>query len=244
MGKTKISWANYTFNPWWGCVKVSSECDHCYAAEFSHRLGFKIWGKGSDRRFFSDEYWRQPEIWNRQAEKAGESRRVFAGSMCDLFEDAPMNWERSRLVSLIDRTLWLDWILLTKRPQNIGKMLPADWAPSNVWLGTTCGLPGSWWRVAELRKQAAAVRFLSCEPLLEDLRSVSLEGIHWVIAGAESGRGARPMQVDWVRRLRDQCQEQGVAFFYKQEIIHGIVVETPELDGRQWMEYPRPASRG
>jgi protein gp37 len=287
MKETKIEWCNHTFNPWWGCVKVAPECDHCYADTFAKRVGFSetgsqfpIWGKGTARRFFGDEYWAQPYKWDRAAKKAGERRRVFCGSMCDVMEEHPdLGPWREKLWKLIESAPNLDWLLLTKRPQNYKRFLPANWdtAPwRNVWLGTTCGHPDSLWRVAELLKTPAAVRFLSCEPLLaplnlerqlllcrhwktedslphapwcpEDpgkywLKPQALRGINqhipdWIIAGAESGPGARPCEEQWVRSLKDQCVSAGVPFFYKQAAVNGRKIPTPELDGRRWVEFP------
>lgn len=246
---TKISWADHTFSPWWGCVKVSPECDHCYADSFDHRLGGGHWGKESPRRFFGDEHWRAPERWNRAAGVCGVRKRVFCASMSDVFEDRPDLIEpRERLMGLIGRTPNLDWLLLTKRPQNIGKMLPGAWrdAPQpNIWLGTTCGIQKSRWRVRELIKHPAAVHFVSAEPLLGPLVfGQELLEVDWVITGAESGHGARGCNLDWVRRLRDDCQATSTAFFFKQNVIKGIKIETPELDGRKWMEFPAQARQG
>lgn len=177
---TKIEWTDHTFNPWWGCTKVSPACDNCYAESFAKRVGysetgggFPIWGKDAGRRFFSDSHWTEPVAWDRKAEKAGERRRVFCGSMCDVMEDrGDLDPHRERLYGLIDATPSLDWLLLTKRPQNFRRLLPKAWLDHprpNVWLMTTVESPGYLWRVRELVNTPAVVHGLSCEPLLAPL---------------------------------------------------------------------------
>src|SRR5687767_5634241 len=124
---SRIEWTHHTFNPWWGCVKVSPACAHCYAESWAHRLGAKLWGRDAPRRFFNDEHWKHPIRWNSEAERAGVRRRVFCASMSDVFEiRAELNPWRAKLWPLIERTPWLDWLLLTKRPQNIQRMAPWD----------------------------------------------------------------------------------------------------------------------
>ena len=174
MGKeTSISWTDATFNPWWGCQKVSAGCTHCYAETFSHRLGQDIWGPPSttSRRLFDDKHWAEPVRWNKAAEKAGVRRRVFCASMADVFEDHPqVVAPRERLWTLIEQTPMLDWQLLTKRPENMLGMLPAAWLAEprpNVWLGTTVeNQAAASARVHTLLLTPAAVRFLSVEPML------------------------------------------------------------------------------
>jgi protein gp37 len=265
---SKIEWTDHTFNPWWGCARVSPGCQHCYAESFAKRYGHDVWGKNGARRFFGDKHWSEPVKWNAKAEAEGVRRRVFCASMADVFEDHPaLPDQRDRLWDLIGRTPWLDWLLLTKRPENVAAMVPGghDW-PANVWPGTTVEdqeraslrVPvflGATW--------GATVRFLSCEPLLGPLDlTASLgwrgargcladdpdvrqwgalcgAGIDWVICGGESGRGARPMNPDWARSLRDQCVAAGVPFFFKQwgeylpEERAGAVVELDRLAPNQ-----------
>ena len=238
---SKIEWTDHTFNPWWGCVKVSDGCRECYAETFSKRVGHNVWGPAATtpRRFFGDARWREPLRWNADAEKAGERARVFCASMADVFEDHPeVGPHRERLFSLMAETLWLDWLLLTKRPENIMRMVPESWQggfPPNVWMGTsTEHQAAADERIPHLLAVPAAVRFLSAEPLLGpiDLTKFqpfcrSLDGfraargilggtVDWVIAGGESGPKARPMHPDWARSLRDQCISAGVAFHFKQ----------------------------
>lgn len=232
MGKNSgIEWTHHTFNPWWGCVKVSPACTHCYAESWAKRVGSQVWGIKSPRRFFSENHWKQPISWNREAEVRGERRRVFCASMADVFEDRrDLDAWRDRLWDLVAKTPWLDWLLLTKRPEHASGMTPwhGQW-PDNVWVGTT--VESQEWadkRVPVLARIPAVVRFLSCEPMLGpislcrwlpnggEVKGSSEQAIHWVIAGGESGRGARPMHPAWVRDLRDQCVMAGVAFHFKQ----------------------------
>jgi len=198
MGKeTEIAWTDHTFNPWWGCTRVSPECEHCYAETFAKRTGHAVWGVLSERRFFADKHWNEPVKWNAAAEKAGERRRVFCASMSDVFEDRDDLLEaRARLAVLVGATPHLDWLLLTKRPQHARRLwtiacgdglhkgcvcgqhgrseLCGDistatgvWA-GNIWLGTTAGdQKRADERIPHLLATPAQVRFLSCEPLLE-----------------------------------------------------------------------------
>lgn len=182
MGKeTAISWTHSTFNPWWGCEKVSPACDHCYAERDSKRYGFKVWGEGAPRRFFGDDHWQKPVQWNAHANRLGQRRRVFCASMADVFENYRGSIEikremietRARLWRLIENTPMLDWLLLTKRPHNIMMMTPGTWQqgfPVNVWVGTTTETQ-QWFdvRVPFLLRVPAVVRFISYEPALGPL---------------------------------------------------------------------------
>jgi protein gp37 len=234
-----IEWTHHTFNPWWGCFKVSPACDHCYAEKWAKRFGMNVWGKGSERRFFGDTHWREPLKWNHEAGKAGERRRVFCGSMCDVMEDAPGLQEirEAKLYPLIEATPHLDWLLLTKRTQNFRLFLPEKWIKEprpNVVGMTTVESERYLWRAEVLLRTPFAMRGLSMEPLLGPVdvgpfigvkyRTLSVEwhgpsltrGIDWVIVGGESGPGARPMHPDWVRAIRDECERSATAFFFKQ----------------------------
>lgn len=219
---SKIEWTHHTFNPWWGCTKVSPGCKHCYAETWARRTGRQIWGPKAPRRELSDAYWKQPYLWNEQADKVSRRARVFCASMADVFEDrADLDDKRARLWPLIEGTPHLDWLLLTKRPQNIRRFAPwgNNW-PLNVWAGTTA--ENQRWaekRIPTLLEVPAAVRFVSAEPLLGplDLRAwLGEEGVKWVIAGGESGPHARPMNPEWPRMLRDQCAAAGASFLFKQ----------------------------
>ena len=165
------------------------------------------------------------------------SRHWYSESPCD---DEPeplltMGWVRFRLFDLIEQTPHLDWLLLTKRPENVAEMVPEKWHdgfPRNVWLGASVENRAEVGRIDVLRRVPAAVRFLSVEPLLEDLGRLDLSGIDWVIVGGESGRGARPMNVEWVRALVAQCRAAGVKVFVKQ-MGSNPQFQTPDMHGPQ-----------
>jgi protein gp37 len=218
---SRIEWTDHTFNPWWGCVKVSPACKHCYAEAWAKRVGAKVWGGRAPRRFFSEKHWAEPLRWNEEAKAAGQRHRVFCASMADVFEDRrELDPWRLKLGALIMKTPSLDWLLLTKRPDRASDLAPwgSAW-PSNVWLGAT--VENQTWaarRLPELIAVPAKVRFLSCEPLLSrlDLSAWLSPHIHWVIAGGESGPKARPSDPAWFRELRDQCIIAGVPFHFKQ----------------------------
>jgi len=170
MSISKIEWTDYTFNPWWGCARVSPACRSCYADTLATRYGHdQLWRRKGPRRMMSDTHWKQPLKWNRDAERDGTPKRVFCASMADVFEDHPDVVEpRKRLWDLIENTPWLHWQLLTKRPESVAAMAPwvTDW-PENVWLGTS--VENQRWaetRIPHLLAAPARTRFLSCEPLL------------------------------------------------------------------------------
>lgn len=268
---SKIEWTDHTFNPWWGCTRVSPGCVHCYAETFDKRVHGKEkahWGVSAGRRFFGDKHWNEPLKWNAKAGAEGIRRRVFCASMADVFEDRPELVEpRARLFALIEATPGLDWLLLTKRPENMERLArdvwPDEWPP-NVWAGCTVeDQQRADERILELVSVPAAIRFLSCEPLIGPVdlrrwleidrlidskeweRSGFRPEIDWVICGGESGHGARPMDPEWARSLRDQCQAAGVAFLFKQWGEHdGSLVRLGkhaagrELDGRTWDQFP------
>ena len=249
--KTAIAWTDHTFNPWWGCERVSPGCQHCYAETFAKRTGNIVWGKNADRRRFGDKHWNEPLKWNAAAEKAGRRERVFCASMADVFEYRPDHHDdRQHLWSLIAETPWLTWQLLTKRPENVRDMVPVGWLlgnpgwPSNVWIGTTVeDQKRADERVPILSRIPGAVRFLSCEPLLGPVDlSDQLDCIHWVIVGGESGPGHRPLDLDHARDLMDQCAETDVAFFFKQ--VGGQFPHSGGdlLDGVQFKQFPEVAS--
>ncbi|WP_128292043.1 phage Gp37/Gp68 family protein [Afifella aestuarii] len=247
---TKIEWCDATWSPWLGCTKIAPACDHCYAASWAKRTGSpELWA--GERRRTSTDYWKRPLKWNREAEKAGTRKSVFP-SLCDPFDNqVPNEWRRD-FFDLIEATPHLLWLLLTKRPQNILRMVPLDWLhswPENVWPGTTVEdrkrAGRNLWELAQVHSR---VRFMSAEPLLEGFDLTAIENPHgetfnaltgfvnddigwvqaidWVICGGESGPNARPMHPDWARDLRDQCAEHRVPFFFKQ---HGEWIGVPDL---------------
>lgn len=172
---SKIEWTDHTFNPWIGCTKVSPACDHCYAEGWARRSGLVSWGPHQRRRT-SASYWQQPLRWNARAAEDGVRARVFCASLADVFDNdrAITSGWRGDLWSLIERTPHLDWLLLTKRPQNIGKMLPESYGCSawgkgwpNVWLGTTAeNQEEANRRIQHLLSIPAVIHFVSAEPLL------------------------------------------------------------------------------
>lgn len=218
--RSSIEWTDHTFNPWWGCVKVSKGCTHCYAETWANRYGHDVWGPKKHRRTFSETHWKQPVKWNATAKNNNQRERVFCASMADVFEDNPVvESERKKLWRLIERTPMLDWLLLTKRPENMRSFAPwqQQW-PTNVWALTSVeDQEQAEERIPLLVDVPAVVRGLSVEPLLGPVDLVPwLSQIQWVIVGGESGRNSRPMHPDWVRHIRMQCIEAGVPFFFKQ----------------------------
>ena len=166
---TGIAWCHHTFNTWWGCVEVSPGCDSCYARRDAARYGFKVWGKDAPRRFFGDKHWAEPLRWDRKARDDGARRRVFCASMADVFEERDdLDQWRGRLWELILATPYLDWLLLTKRPQAMRRMLPPAIAERpNVWPGMTVESQEHAWRVTDLLKiECAGPRWVSYEPAL------------------------------------------------------------------------------
>lgn len=211
---SKISWTDHTFNPWWGCVKVSPACDHCYAESFSNRTGSKVWGTDAPRRFFSDKHWNEPVKWNRDALRDfGRQARVFCASMADVFEDrAELESHRERLWWLIDQTSDLRWNLLTKRHTAIAKYKPNWSRMPNVHCGVTVENQTYDFRITP------DVEWISAEPLLGPLtlRGLSIDNLRWVIVGGESGAGAREMQREWADALIQECGDMGIAVHFKQ----------------------------
>jgi protein gp37 len=260
--RTTISWCHHTFNPWWGCWKISPGCKHCYAAAFDHRLRGGHWERGGPRRFFGEEHWQQPLRWQAAA-RAGERARVFCASMADIFEQHPdpvinaqMDAARDRVWNLLDETPDLDWLFLTKRIEEVATTIPwldDDEPPPNAWMGTTVEddeyarlrLP----ELQRLRDHAAKL-FVSYEPAIGRVRWTPsmLRGIDLVIFGDESGRTRRPAELDWARATRDACADAGVAFHFKQwcgELVDGVEgerakgrIHLPILDGVQHAEMP------
>lgn len=228
MGKdSRIEWTHHTFNPWWGCVKVSAACDHCYAESWAKRVGEHVWGALSERRFFGVAHWNEPLKWNREATADGVRRRVFCASMADVFENRKdLMPHRLRLLELIEKTPQLDWLLLTKRIHLVRKQLPKGYEfPRNVWLGATVENQSAVSKRLEylVDFKTPSVRFLSCEPLLGplDIRKYLVRGtlgtrVDWVIAGGESGAGSRAMEPAWPLALQRQCVDAGVPFHFKQ----------------------------
>lgn len=246
---SKIEWTDHTFNPWVGCTKVSPACDNCYAEAWAKRSGRVKWGDNPRART-NHINWAKPRLWNKKAEAAGTRPKVFCASLADVFDNqVDPEWVFD-LFELIQRTPCLDWLILTKRPQNILKLFPDLFdlgVRPNVWLGTTVeNQAEADRRIPWLLEVPAVKHFLSCEPLLGQLElrpylAWSGARVDWVICGGESGSGARPMHPGWARSLRDQCEGAGVPFFFKQwgdwrPHVYGEGGEwgTIEFDGHFW----------
>lgn len=268
---SKIEWCDHTFNPWIGCDRVSPGCTNCYAEALNRRHKWVKWGWKEDRKRTSEAYWKRPFAWDaKPIVENGHARkpRVFCASMADwLDEGVPMSW-RLDLLHLIYMTQNLNWLLLTKRPENwhlverclldgtdrpdhaepigfeawAGNWMSRRKVPGNVWVGATVeNQEFALKRIPELLRIPARIRFLSCEPLLgpvvlpyrdgllsdydwaaEDNQLIAPPGgftyakINWVIAGGESGPNARPSDPRWFRDIRDQCEDVGTPFFFKQ----------------------------
>ena len=235
---SKIEWTDASWNPVRGCTQLSPGCAHCYAETFAERFRGVVghpYEQGFDLRLVPGKL-TEPLRWR-------TSRRVFVNSMSDLFHDGVPEAYIVSVCRVMEAAGWHTFQVLTKRAARMRELLsgPLRFASSleNVWWGVSVenrrhGLP----RIEELRQAPARTRFLSIEPLLEDLGAVDLAGIHWVILGGESGHGARPMRPAWARSLRDQCQEAGVPFFFKQwGGIHKSRTGR-ELDGRHHDDTP------
>ena len=234
---SKIEWCDHTFNPWIGCQKVSPGCDNCYAeTQNAHRKwNGGTWGPHAPRKRTSEANWRKPRQWASSVRAVRYPRqRVFCASLADVLDNkVPQEW-RNDLWQLIRETPELDWLILTKRPENFADMLPDDWGDGypNVWLGVTAeDQERADHRIPILIATPAAVRFVSYEPALGPLDLWSPryrngigsgsafawgQGVNWVIAGGESGANRREADPAWFRAVRDECAAAGCAFFMKQ----------------------------
>jgi protein gp37 len=228
-----IEWTDATWNPVTGCAKISPGCKFCYAERMSKRL--RAMGQSNYRNGFKltlqpqmlehPLHWRQP-------------RRIFVNSMSDLFHlDVPLAYIR-QVFHVMRRAYWHEYQVLTKRSDRLRDLNSAlEWQPQ-IWMGVSIENEDYIFRADDLRKTGAYVKFLSIEPLLGPLHKLTLKGIDWVIVGGESGPGARPIDPEWVRELRDRCERERVAFFFKQ---WGGVLKSRTgrlLDGRTWDQMP------
>lgn len=316
MINSKIEWCHHTLNWWWGCSKVSPACEHCYAELLTKLFGKgkAVWGPAG-KRWIRENAMRDALKIIKLASKTTERQRVFVNSMSDTFEDHDGLAEaRANALAFMAEHAEVDWLLLTKRPENVARMVPPEWLergtwswenkwPAHIWIGTTVeDQKRAEERVPHLLRLNAKVRFLSCEPLLGPLIfkkswlicergcegseiftdnptghwgsrfpytdaarpscycqkcGYALKGlgwISWVICGGESGAGARPMELEWARSLRDQCTNTSTKFFFKQwgewmpedeECIPAVMAKVRkknsgrELDGEEWNEVPK-----
>lgn len=231
--KSSIEWTESTWNPSTGCTKISPGCTNCYAERMSYRLkamGARKYENGFDLTIHPDMaeaplHWKKPQL-------------IFVNSMSDLFHrDVPVEFIL-KVFDVMRRAHWHQFQILTKRSQRICRLDDQiDW-PDNVWMGVSVETGKYCYRIDHLRQTRAKVRFLSLEPLLGPMPSLNLDGIHWVIVGGESGPGARPMEKEWVLDLRDQCQAEGVPFFFKQWGGTNKKRTGRLLDGQAWDELP------
>lgn len=236
--QTAIEWTDTTWNPVTGCTKVGPGCDHCYAERIAERF------RGTPDHPFTNGFdltlrphkVNEPLSWRRP-------RRVFVNSMSDLFHKEIPRAYLDSVFETMEQAHWHQFQVLTKRSSLMRNYVNARYArghaPEHIWIGVSVEDRAALSRLTHLRQARAAVRFVSFEPLLEDLGDVDLAGIHWAIAGGESGAGARAIHPDWVRTLRDRCRSQGVAFFFKQWGGRTPKAGGNTLDGRRWQQYPR-----
>ena len=231
--KSSIEWTDATWNPTTGCSKISPGCKHCYAARMAKRL-CAMGQSNYAREFILTEHehmldhplrWKQPQT-------------IFVNSMSDLFHrDVREDFIR-RVFDVMNLANWHRYQLLTKRSERLaelGEQLP--WSP-HIWMGVSVEHEDYTYRIDHLRQTKAHVKFLSLEPLLGPLPSLNLSGIHWAIVGGESGPGARPIEADWVREIRDQCMSARVPFFFKQWGGTNKKKAGRLLDGQTWDEMP------
>lgn len=242
MSRSSIEWTDETWNPVTGCEKVSPGCKHCYAERFAERfrgVSGHPYEHGFDPQLRPDRV-EQPRGWK-------TPRMVFVNSMSDLFGDFVPDAYLAKVFKVMRETPQHTYQILTKRAERLETWTRSQlWlsTASNIWLGVSVedrkyGVP----RIAHLQRANAACRFLSVEPLLEALGRLDLAGIDWVIVGGESGPGARPMELEWVRSVRDQCITQRVSFFFKQWGGVRKDLTGRELHGRTFDEMPQPLRR-
>lgn len=220
--KSQIEWTDATWNPWVGCRKVSPACAHCYMFRDQKRYGNnpEMVHRTTDATFYAPLKWKEP-------------KRVFTCSWSDFFIEEADMW-RSDAWNVISKTPHLTYQILTKRPERIPQYL--SW-PVNTWLGVSLENARFYQRIEYLLRVPALITFLSIEPLLGRMNDVPLDGIGWVIVGGESGPNFRPLNLDWVREIRDRCIERHIPFFFKQ----GSALRSGQnrlLDGREWSEFP------
>jgi len=243
MSESKIEWTEQTWNPVTGCTKISPGCKFCYAEVMAHRL--QAMGAAGYQRGFAlalhEERLSQPI-------RRKKPTVYFVNSMSDLFHEDVPDVFIEQVMAVATQTPQHTYQILTKRAERLPRFFQQHPVPANVWLGVSVenrqyGLP----RIDYLRQVAAQIRFLSVEPLLENLGSMNLEGIHWVIVGGESGPNARPMRPEWVLAVRNQCETSGVAFFFKQwggwgadGVRRAKKQNGRLLAGRTWDAYPEP----
>ena len=240
---SSIEWTETTWNPVRGCTRLSPGCQACYAERMAHRFSgpggpyegltrtSRTGPKWTGKLALVDEALTEPLRWRRP-------RLVFVNSMSDLFHDAVPLAFIEQVFATMQRASQHTFQILTKRADRLAEMAPRLSWPRNVWMGVSVESADYLWRIDRLREVPATVRFLSLEPLLGPLPSLSLDGIHWVIVGGESGPGARPMEASWVREIRRACRRDDVPFFFKQWGGVRKKAQGRSLDGRIYDEMP------
>lgn len=235
--RSAIEWTDATWNPVTGCTKISRGCDNCYAERFSERfrgVAGHPFSNGFDLTLRPERLY-QPLRWSRP-------RMIFVNSMSDLFHKQVPQSFIDQVFDTMEKADWHVFQVLTKRSSLMRSYLRKRYGvqrgPSHIWCGVSVEDRQATSRINHLRECAAGVRFLSIEPLIGAVGQIDLMGIDWVIAGGESGPGARPVHLEWVREIRDQCITQVVPFFFKQ--WGGLRPKSGgrELDGREWSEFP------
>ena len=242
MGTSSIEWTEKTWNPTSGCERVSSGCDHCYALHLVNTRQVKNprsprFGHPFHEVMLHESRLSQPTTWKQRT-------RIFVNSMSDVWHRDIPDAFIDRIFAVMEATPRHTFQVLTKRAERMKRYINLRYAnepcPKNIWLGVSVEDERVAWRADMLRRTNASVRWISAEPLLGSLGAVSLDGIDWVVAGGESGQGARPMDLDWARELRDRCVGNDIAFFFKQ--IGGEFNKQGKaeavLDGRRWTQYP------
>lgn len=232
--RTLISWANHTLNFWMGCTEISAGCKNCYAKTAMTRYGRDF------SKVLRTKTWADAFKWQARAAAAGKVETVFTCSWSDFFHPYADAW-RAEAWEVIRACPNLHFQILTKRAERMPRHLPPDWGEGypNVWLGVSVESREYLWRLDYLRQVPARVRFVSAEPLLEDLELTpeQVAGIHQIIVGGESGSGFRPMDHEWPRRILELCRKQGIAFFFKQSAAPRTEMGT-KLDDQEYKEYP------
>jgi len=234
MAQSSIEWTEQTWNPVTGCTKISPGCKFCYAEKFAARL--QAMGAENYRNGFKLTL--HPHMVNKPLEWKKPSV-IFVNSMSDLFhKDVPEEFILA-VFETMNKAHWHQFQILTKRPERVLKMnKKLRWAP-NIWMGTSVENEDYMDRIDLLRKTSAKIKFLSLEPLLGPLPNMNLKKIDWVIVGGESGLKARPMKLEWVLDIQEQCQEADVPFFFKQWGGKNKKLAGRTLNGRTWDEMPR-----
>lgn len=234
MSNSKIEWTESTWNPLTGCDKVSPGCKNCYAERMSKRL--KAMGQLNYQNEFEltlhEDSLDLPKQWKKP-------QMIFVNSMSDLFhEDVPLVFIQ-KVFSVMREANWHTFQILTKRSERLRELSPEiDW-PQNVWMGVSVENNDYVFRVDDLRQTQAKIKFLSLEPLLGPLPDLNLDSIGWAVVGGESGPHSRPIEIDWVREIRDHCNMEQVPFFFKQWGGTNKKKAGRELDGRTWNEMPK-----